>query len=515
MARSTPGVAWWIPALGLAALLLMPLAQVWRLGPDLGHGWAAPILIAYLWWERWDQRPGLRAVASPSWWARSFWMVAILLALPLRLLLAPYPIWSGTVIPYTGLLLGSALIFAGGLAGWAGVKWVGGPCLVLLAALPWPGRFEHMLIMPVREGIAALVAEISNWAGYPAMAAGTSVRLTNQWVGIDEACGGIRSLQSTVMIALFFGEWLRLPWRRRVGLVFAAIAAAVLGNLGRVLVLTWCAYHGQLARWHDAAGWAALGFSWVVTGALAWIWRVRATVPHAGAASRAEARSAGVFVPRGWMGWALTLTVALAAIEVGTRWWFSREAAQPVARARWTVQLPETNPTLRREPLTDYARGKLMPDQFLSVAWIGSDQLRYNANYIVWEKGLVARWVPFEHSPTVCMPFAGCELVEELGVIDVRWAQGIIPFKVYIFRRMNEDLTVAFTIWDPLRGQPLREGDSIRGDQGWMEKWREVREARLDQPGQMLSFAINGRQDSARLQAALEKIIGPDGRRDE
>ena len=37
---------------------------------------------------------------------------------------------------------------------------------------------------------------------------GTSVRLGNGWVGVDDACGGIRSLQACVMIGLFFGEWM-------------------------------------------------------------------------------------------------------------------------------------------------------------------------------------------------------------------------------------------------------------------------------------------------------------------
>lgn len=496
----------WIGALALMALALVPLSQTWALAANLGHGWAAPLLIGYLWWERWAERPALAGATAPSVIWIAWWIVLLGLAGPLRLLLTPYPLWPMAVIAYVGILATVALTLAGLMGGRAGVRWLGGPLVILLAALPWPGGIERISILPLREGIASLVAEISNLAGLPALASGTSVRLAGGWVGIEEACGGIRSLQAAVMTALFFSEWLRLGWARRLLLVLAGALAAIVGNFGRVLFLTWAAGHGELARWHDPAGWVALGFALIATGALGWQWRRRDDHTPFPAAPRSLSKIASF--PRAVLVWGGLMVAMLAAIEGGTRWWYAHGAHRAAAVPQWTVRLPEGNPTFHREPLAETAREMLRPDRFVSASWVGRDLVQRNANYVVWDKGQVARSAPFLHNPTICLPYSGCELVEPLGVVEVSWAHGIIPFHAYVFRRMNENLLVAFTIWDPSRGRPLETTDD--GWSGWWQRqWRDVMEARRDQSAQLLSFALVGEADRSHLGAELERLIYP------
>ena len=148
------------------------------------------------------------------------------------------------------------------------MRWLGGPLIILAAALPWGNQLEQHLIYPLREAMAAMTAEVSNLLGRPAIAAGTSVRLGSGWVGVDEACGGIRSLEASVMLALFFGEWLRFSWRRRTALVGLGVLAALLGNFLRILFLSQRAGDGAAAfvAAHDAAGWLALAFSLALIG---------------------------------------------------------------------------------------------------------------------------------------------------------------------------------------------------------------------------------------------------------
>jgi len=52
-------------------------------------------------------------------------------------------------------------------------------------------------------------------------------------LGVEEACSGVRSLQSGMMVSLFFGEILRLVPGRRMLLVGAAFGAALAGNVIR------------------------------------------------------------------------------------------------------------------------------------------------------------------------------------------------------------------------------------------------------------------------------------------
>ena len=76
-------------------------------------------------------------------------------------------------------------------------------------------------------------------------------------VGINDACSGIRSLQSTLMISLFLGEMYRLGLLRRVVLCLAGFALAFTFNVSRtLLVVNAAATKGvaAISRWHDPAG---------------------------------------------------------------------------------------------------------------------------------------------------------------------------------------------------------------------------------------------------------------------
>ncbi|MFH1497769.1 MAG: exosortase/archaeosortase family protein [Verrucomicrobiota bacterium] len=496
-----------LAATGLAALLLIPLARAWQQAPDLGHGWAAPLLIAYLLWERWPDRPALVRRHVPLWTTGPFLVITLTALLALRLLLESYPLWPMAMLFYVSLLAALALGTARLLAGAKAVRWIGGPLLMLAAVIPWPTTVETSVILPIRESIAILVAEISNLAGHPALATGTSVRLGNNWVGIDEACGGIRSLQATVLAALFAGEWLLLGWRRRVALAVFSILAAVAGNFVRVLFLTWCAVQdaGTLDRWHDPAGWLALGFSIAITGWLAWYWRP-AGQPQTTPAKRARSDALAPATLATLCG----IAALLLAIEASSRLWYAFPHREDTPEApRWTARLPVDQRTYRHNPLNDEARAMLVPDHFSSGTWIGADGVSRSANYIEWHSEQAARAIPFTHNPTICLPSSGYELVRSLGTINVPWENGVVPFHTHVFRRMDQEMLVAFTVWDPQRGQLMESVEPKTKADWWIDRWQVVRQARLNQPAQMLSFAIRSPAQPERLPQELAALLTP------
>ena len=55
--RRADRIWWWVIVSAQAGLLLVPLSAAWKLSPDAGHGWAVPMLMGYLYWERWSERP--------------------------------------------------------------------------------------------------------------------------------------------------------------------------------------------------------------------------------------------------------------------------------------------------------------------------------------------------------------------------------------------------------------------------------------------------------------------------
>lgn len=492
-----------VAAAALAASWLLPLSSTWKMAADLGHSWAVPFLVAYLWWERWSERPPARenTVGWP-WWVAV--IGAGVIALPLRLLLTPYPLWPSLVATYTLLIAGIAIAAAWLAAGRAGALWVAGPLVLLITAVPWPTLIEQQVILPLREIMASLAAEISNLIGRPALAGGTSVRLAAGWVGIDEACGGIRSLQACVMGALFFGEWFRFSFARRLALILAGIFAALLGNFLRVLFLSLRAGESQAAieSVHDIAGWAALTGSLVLTGWMAcrwggYRWPIVKTVPRSPAAKTPAAR------------WLLLAAGLLVFDEAATRWWFAhREAAHPNV-PQWTARFPEGKWDFSAVPLADYARDMLKPDFFAGGTWHPATQTTVTSFYIEWRKGQAARFLPFLHNPTVCLPMAGCELVDSLGDMEIPWSGGVMPFHTYHFRQANEELLVAFVIWDPSEGRPLQPPSATASYSEWFaQHWADVIAGRENQPAQLLSVVIdNDTLDPRLLRSTLMHMI--------
>ena len=103
-----------------------------------------------------------------------------------------------------------------------------------------------------KNAMAAL--EILHWLGYEAMRRGHLITLPTGTLGVEEACSGVRSLQSGIMASLFLGEIFRFSGFFRIVLVSIAILVALLGNLLRTTILSIIASNegvNAVEKWHD------------------------------------------------------------------------------------------------------------------------------------------------------------------------------------------------------------------------------------------------------------------------
>jgi len=131
------------------------------------------------------------------------------------------------------------------------------PLLFFLVAVPWPTFLEHPTVELLTRANVGVVIELLNGLGIPAIQQGNVIEISNGLVGIDEACSGIRSVQASLMISLFLGEFYRLTVLRRGVLCFGGLLAAFVFNVVRTFFLTWVASKQGLAvmaQWHDPAG---------------------------------------------------------------------------------------------------------------------------------------------------------------------------------------------------------------------------------------------------------------------
>jgi len=257
---------------GLALAWLVSKAQwYWVHRPELQFGWIVLLLSAFIIWDQWKRLP------APKW--RFGWPV-LLFAVPGACLLFVVQIYAAAfgIMPalIMGLSFGVFAICAANIFyvfGWSGIRFFAFPLLFLFIALPLPSAIQNPLVGGLQSAVTSVNVELLNLIGIPAEHVGSLIRLPKGTVGIDEACSGIRSLQSTIMATLFIG-YLTLKFRSLQFALFASgIVLAFFGNVARSLYLSITANtHGLQAaeKVHDTAGWSILIFTAAGVAALAW-----------------------------------------------------------------------------------------------------------------------------------------------------------------------------------------------------------------------------------------------------
>ncbi len=146
----------------------------------------------------------------------------------------------------------------------------------LLIAMPVPSGIQGPIVSALQNKVATFNTEVLNLVGIPALQVGSLIHLPSGTVGVDEACSGIRSLQSTIMATIFIG-YLTLRRLSLQALLFVCgIALAILGNLIRSLYLSLTANARgieSVAGVHDAAGWSILTFTAVGVFIISWFFK--------------------------------------------------------------------------------------------------------------------------------------------------------------------------------------------------------------------------------------------------
>ena len=308
--------------LTLAALWVVccrHLSAEWSYNEQYNYGWFVPFFALYLFWLRWEDRPAIAGRESEG--AHRHALGAAILAasclfliLPIRLIEMANPDWRPFSWAHALVVVSLTLL----IVWWQGGKpWLwhfAFPVLFFLVSVPWPSGIEDPIIQGLMPTVAAIATETLSLFGIPAEVQGNLIHINGGVVGVNEACSGVRSLQTSVMIGLLFGELNRLSVARRCALAISAILIAFVANCGRAFFLVWIAANrgvNQVEHWHDIAGYAIVGLVFVgCLGLTKWLSRGRAVRE-----SRTENRTSQMLrVPLAWSAIAL---VWLLAVEVG------------------------------------------------------------------------------------------------------------------------------------------------------------------------------------------------------
>lgn len=260
------------PSLLAMAWLVSKAQWFWNNRPDLQFGWVVVLLCAYLFYEALEKQPPLSV--RPRWWS----ILAFAAGAAGLFLVQIYQVAFGTnaasMCGLAAMIMLVAFANLGLVFGRKGITAFGLAYAFILIAMPMPGFIHGPIVNGLQNKVAVFNTEILNLLGIPAQRVGSLIHLPGGTVGIDEACSGIRSLQSTIMATLFIGYLTLKRVSFQILLLIAGIGLAIFGNLVRSLYLSLTANSQgveAINRVHDAAGWTILIFTTVGVIILSWL----------------------------------------------------------------------------------------------------------------------------------------------------------------------------------------------------------------------------------------------------
>ena len=487
----------------LWAEVINHLRAEWTVNPQYGYGWIVPFLALYVFAKRWTDRPAPEPARS-KWLAMSIAVVAALPLLPARIISIANPDWrllSWALASSAVVITFAALYLAGG------VRWLrhfAFPVLFFLVAVPWPAQFEQSVVQGLMRADAAMVVAILNGIGTIAVQRGNVIELSTGLVGIADACTGIRSLQSTLMISLFLGEFYRMPAARRMVLVVSAALLAFICNLGRTLLLCLVASSSgveAIHTWHDSAGLTILLICifalWLLSLLLN---RGRAPLSPAAAPSPIPA---GGYTRR----LAFLLLLWVGFTEISSAAWYHARNSNGAQATSWSVTWPTTQASYAAAAIPEEAQELLLYNEGGGANWVGAEGRQWLMYYFRWLPGrTAARFVKF-HRPDICLPASGMTMTHDFG-IRLLTVHGVsLPIRSYRFENRGTPLHIYYCYWD---ARSTYDSEAAANEEDWTARGR-VRAAirgRREIGAQMLELVVWGYSDDEEAAAALRQRLG-------
>jgi exosortase len=567
-------------ALALGALWFVVcryLSDEWSFNEQYNYGWFVPFFAAYLFWLRWEDRPMEgRAPSRPTSGtaqrpslqqgiAIALIVGAALILLPLRIFEIGSADWRplGWVHVAAVATITLSVIYLAGGTSW--LRHFSFPVLFFFVAVPWPTPIEEPIVQGLMRVIAASSAEVLALFGIPAQVQGNLILLPRGLVGVNEACSGVRSLQTSLTIGLLFGELKRLRVGPRFILIVSAVAIALFANFLRASFLVWIASADGLAalsHWHDFAGYAIVVLVFAGTMWIASRWKT----PQAARDRRSEigdqkpevrsqtsdgrhptseaGRNRRPYFLRSLAGhsasakaapfyFSAALLLWIFAVEAGAEFWYRIHERDLIARPGWTVRWPKNEPGYRELKIDSEVRNILRFDSGHEVAWKpkkeGVVTPYADVDYLFffrWNPGSGTILRARAHRPDICLPAAGWK---EVGHDRIqRYLVGpnrSLPFRRFDFVKENRGgpplhAVAFFTLHEDVAHESergLKAEAGLYSNWDWADRWRVVRNGIRNRGQQVLELIMlmppDAGDSAADRQFAklLPNLIEPDG----
>ncbi|MGI8435320.1 MAG: exosortase/archaeosortase family protein [Chthoniobacterales bacterium] len=436
-------------------ILCRQLSNEWSANEQYSYGWFVPFFAAFLFWLRLEEAETIRnAKVEIRKWQRSHFLRStcyfLLLAalLPVRLFEIGNPDWRPLDWVHAFVVVALTLLVIYYWGGLKAVRHFAFPVAFIFVAVPWITPIEAPIVQGLMRIVAAIATETLALLGIPAQLEGSVIRIGSGVVGVSEACSGVRSLQTSLMIGLLFGELKRLSVSRRLALVVAAAGLAFVANCARTFFLVWIASRDGLpavTRWHDPAGYSILGLVFLGTMGLAALLakeKLEGRTEKKSVRRSQDNNSRCAFRARQFLpstSYFLLSLFFLLAVEAGADIWYRAHEHNLIHTATWTVRWPENALSFQKVPITDDARSTRRYDTGREARWLAKVTPRnlpasWSMFFFRWEPGTTSILRARAHRPDVCLPNTGWQMTQDFGVKNYAVAgSAAIPFRHFSF----------------------------------------------------------------------------------
>ncbi|HTB63121.1 MAG TPA: exosortase/archaeosortase family protein [Opitutales bacterium] len=473
---------------GLWVWLAGELWFEWSISDQYGYGLFVPFLTAYLVWLRMEDRP------VPQPWGKdgvvlAFLGLTALAQYPIAVLFSANADWRMLAWGEALLALMSTILLIARWGGWPWVRHFLPAVILFLFAVPWPSLLQITLVDHLMTFLATVVTEILNLFGYDAVRQAHLIQVHGVNVSVEEACSGVRSIQSTIMAGWLVGEWWRYGIFGRCGLMGWACVVAVLFNLLRTFSLALMAAASgaeMLERWHDTAGYLVFGVSFATVLLGAWLAR-----PKKKNTALQESASAGIAPPH-WLsrGPVIALLVLLAGAWPACIAWYAAHAPDLSQKAGWKLDLIAAAPEAKAEAPQAALRQILFYSDGIFSKWRDASGRDWQLFNFQWANARAAQ-LGGVHSPESCLPDVGWVKTQQGDNLD--WKRNGLElifntyeFTTYEFADGPRSVYVFYCQWDPA-GYPYFEKTGRYRSDRLLDAWQGNRH----EGKQLLEVAIS------------------------
>ncbi|MCD4737206.1 MAG: exosortase [Bacteroidales bacterium] len=209
------------------------LVLTWYGSDQYSHGFFIIPITFYIIWQKKDVLG--KTPIRPSWWGLALIIFSLLIYIVAHfaeiMTIASFSmilLLAGVIIYFYGFLMLKELLF---------------PLVFLLFMIPVPGQIYSSLTIPLQLFVSKVSVWLGSTIGIPIYREGNVIHLPDRTMQVVQACSGLRSMVSLLMLSAIFGYFTLKSNISRFALFFSGIPVAIFVNIIRVSLMVFAFYY--------------------------------------------------------------------------------------------------------------------------------------------------------------------------------------------------------------------------------------------------------------------------------